>query len=270
MKSRILTLSLAVAALSLGVCVTAEAQEAHQWQFSLVLGNNNTFNQSTAAYLTPEYSASSKPGLGLGDDENKSEDPGYYLNLGELGNNSLVNMLGIQSRFFLTEHFSINALFAMDLANTPSKNYEEGLEADGYAVPASRYIEGRLSTNMMGQLGFNWHFKTSNEHIGLYTGVQLGGQFGFIRTTCPYTGDDSKDIFFPETNAGRIWTASGYVIGGMEYELLKGLILGFEVAPGSYHHSQVELHPKDVDPYIAKNQTFRFFANPQLKISFRF
>ncbi|MBQ2321865.1 MAG: hypothetical protein II375_04800 [Bacteroidales bacterium] len=270
MKSRILTLSLALMAAVAAPAISAEAQEAHQWQFSLVLGHNNTFNQNTAAYLTPEYSTSSQPGLGLGSGSQMSKDPGYYLNLGELGNNSLVNMLGIQTRFFLSEKLSLNALFAMDLANTPAKNYEEGYDGDGYAIPASRYIEGRLATNMIGQIGVNWHFKTSNEHIGLYTGLQVGGQFGRVRTTRPYTGDDDKDIFLPEKNAGQIWTLSGYLVGGVEYEFVKGFLLGFEVAPAAYHHSQVELHPEYSDDYIAKNQTFRFFANPQLKISFRF
>ena len=185
MKSRILTLSLALMAAVAAPAISAEAQEAHQWQFSLVLGHNNTFNQNTAAYLTPEYSTSSQPGLGLGSGSQMSKDPGYYLNLGELGNNSLVNMLGIQTRFFLSEKLSLNALFAMDLANTPAKNYEEGYDGDGYAIPASRYIEGRLATNMIGQIGVNWHFKTSNEHIGLYTGLQVGGQSGRVRTTVP-------------------------------------------------------------------------------------
>ncbi len=247
---------------------------AGQFQVSLVLGNNTMFNQNTSEYLLPTYdNTSSTPGTGIGsgDDESSSADPGVYLNLGELGSNSLLNMVGVQGRYFITSAIDVNLMFAMNIAATPKKDYIEGDESiSDMAIPASRYIEGRLKTSMMANVGSNWHFATKNDKLSLYAGVAFGGQFGKVETTRPYTGDNETVIYTPSSRAGRIWALSGSIVGGIEFIPTSGLVLGLEVAPAAYQYSQMEVYPKGYETYAASHHNIKFFATPNFKIGFRF
>lgn len=247
---------------------------AGQFQVSLVLGNNTMFNQNTSEYLLPKYdNTSSTPGTGIGsgDEQNSSADPGVYLNLGDLGSNSLLNMVGVQGRYFITSAIDVNLMFAMNIAATPKKDYIEGDESiSDMAIPASRYIEGRLKTSMMANVGSNWHFATKNDKLSLYAGIALGGQFGKVETTRPYTGDDETVIYTPSSRAGRIWALSGSIVGGIEFIPTSGLVLGLEVAPAAYQYSQMEVYPKGYETYVATHHNIKVFATPNFKIGFRF
>lgn len=264
-------------------------------QISLVLGSSNMFNQSTSAYLLPKYdNTSTSPGIGLGTSNSKqSEDPSYYLNLGSVGSSSLVNMAGIQARYYLSSNLDVNAMFAMNISATPKKDYEEGDATIPYMViPQQRYIEGRLSTNWMASIGANYHFNTSSERVTPYAGVALGGQMGRIQTTTPYTGyvgitegedfdydyddydqgyDGTQSVLYtPQSRAGQIYALQGSLILGVECVLVKGLVLGIEVAPCAYQHSVIEIMPKGFQTYRAVHDNVKIFASPNLKLGFRF
>ena len=90
------------------------APEKGNWQISVALGNSQQFADGME-YLLPKYwnGTGNAPGIGLGDDTgNKSEDPGMYLNLGSWNNNSLVNIIGLQGKYFLTDRWDVNLMFA--------------------------------------------------------------------------------------------------------------------------------------------------------------
>ncbi len=259
------------------IAAPATAQEqakdaAGQFQVSLVLGNNTMFNQNTSEYLLPEYyDGTTTPSIGIGGDDVTSSDPGLYLNLGDLGSNSLLNMVGVQGRYFITSNLDVNLMFAANIAATPKKDYIEGDNTiSDMAIPASRAIEGRLKTNMTATIGANWHFSTKSDKISLYAGIAVGGQFGKIVTTRPYTDNDEVAILTPSTRAGRIWALQGSLVGGVEFLPIPCLALGIEVAPAAYQYSQLEVYPKGYETYVAQHHDIKFFATPNLKIGFRF
>lgn len=49
-----------------------------------------------------------------------------YLNIGSLNNNSLVNIAGIEGKYFLSDNWDINFQFSMNISLTPKKDYVEG------------------------------------------------------------------------------------------------------------------------------------------------
>lgn len=184
------------------------APKKGQWQVSAVIGNNQMFNQNME-YLLPTYytysnwngsgNASFNNPVGLGDvyldSDNMSNDPGIYLNLGNLNSNSLVNLIGIQGKYFLTDRWDVNLMFSMNINATPSKDFIEG----DYTVPTMpiqdyKYVEGRIENAWTVAMGSNYYFNTKNERINLYVGGVLGWQMGRIATTSPYTGE----TFVPE------------------------------------------------------------------------
>lgn len=273
------------------------APKKGQWQVSAVIGNNQMFNQNME-YLLPTYwtqrnDFDNPVGLpGTSDLPNKSGDPGLYLNLGNLNSNSLVNLIGIQGKYFLTDNWDVNLMFSMNINATPAKDYIEG----DHTVPEMpiqdyKYLEGRINNAWNVAIGSNYYFNTRNERINLYAGGVLGWQMGRIETTTPYTGEtivdedlgedidpdlgedlneESVQLYTPNSRAGQIFGLRVGAVAGIEYSLAKGLVFGFEVQPVSYRYDHIQICPKGSAAYKVGHHSIGLFATPNLKIGFRF
>ena len=194
--------------LILSVCTVAPLMAQHhskvdasfapkkgQWQVSAVIGNNQMFDQNME-YLLPTYYSYYGNGVnfdnpvGLGYGSNQSSDPGIYLNLGSLNSNNLVNLIGIQGKYFLTDRWDVNLMFSMNINATPSKDFIEGDKSiPTMPIQDYKYVEGRIENAWTVAMGSNYYFNTKNERINLYVGGVLGWQMGRIATTSPYTGE---------------------------------------------------------------------------------
>ncbi len=203
--------------LLLSVCIVAPLAAQHhskvdasfapkkgQWQVSAVIGNSQMFDQDMN-YLLPIYYtggdnyANFNQPIGLpsynGDmsqtvTNNQSGDPGMFLNLGNLNSNNLVNLIGIQGKYFLTDRWDVNLMFSMNINATPSKDFIEGdHEVTELPIQDAKYLEGRIENAWTVAMGSNYYFNTKNERINLYVGGVLGWQMGRIATKSPYTGE---------------------------------------------------------------------------------
>ena len=244
-------------------------------------------------YLLPKYwnGTGNAPSIGLGDDTgNKSEDPGMYLNLGSWNNNSLVNIIGLQGKYFLTDRWDVNLMFSMNIGVTPKKDFIEGDNSvSDMQIPASKYVEGRVKNNWMVNIGSNYYFNTKNERINLYVGGLIGWQMGRIETMSPNTGetvsdgdaitddDDLNDaetlplqVYIPSTKTGQIFGLRAAAVAGIEYSLGKGLVFGFELQPVAYRYDMIQIYPKGVATYKVGHHNINLFAQPYLKLGFRF
>lgn len=270
------------------------APKKGQWQVSAVIGNNQMFDQDME-YLLPTYwngDVDATEGfnvpVGLPGTDFQSGDPGYYLNLGDLNSNTLMNLIGIQGKYFLTDRWDVNAMFSMNINATPSRDYIEGDHTvTELPIQDYKYIEGRIQNAWTVQLGSNYYFNTKNERINLYAGGVLGWQMGRIQTSYPYTGEtvidedmseetdedlnyESVQLYTPNSRAGQIFGLRVGAVAGIEYSIAKGLILGFEVQPISYRYDCIQICPKGSAVYQAGHHSIGFFATPNLKIGFRF
>lgn len=96
-----------------------------QWQVSVLLGSGKFFNENTS-YLLPKFSNDGGVvGLPNGGTDN-SGDLNRYLNIGSLNNNSLVNIAGIEGKYFVSDNWDVNFQFSMNVSLTPKKDYVEG------------------------------------------------------------------------------------------------------------------------------------------------
>ena len=133
--------------------------------------------------------------------ENQSSDPAIYLNLGSLNYNNLVNIAGLQGKYFLTDRIDLNLMFSMKINITPGKDYVEGDNTvPDMNIPAYKFIEARMTNNWMLALGSNYYFKTRNERVNPYLGGVAGFQMGRIETNQPYTGltvNDNTEVSDP-------------------------------------------------------------------------
>lgn len=276
------------------------APKKGQWQVSASFGSNPLFDQQLD-YLLPVYfqhyegnSFNFINPVGLGGDSYQSADPAAYLNLTNLGDNSM-NLIGLQAKYFLTDRLDINLSFGMNINLTPSKDYIEGnYDIAELPIQASKYMEGRLTNVWNVAVGSNYYFNTRNERINLYVGGIVGWQMGRIQAVLPYTGltvsnDDIADdlnkvgdkeladileddlaMYVPNSRAGQVMALKGAVNVGLEYALAEGLVFGFEIQPISYQYSILQVCPKAATTYTALHHHFGLLATPQLKLGFRF
>lgn len=176
-----------------------------QWQMSVVLGNGTFFDEDGIQRLLPTYNKTVTGDIGLGNGgENQSSDPAIYLNLGSLNYNNLVNIAGIQGKYFLTDRIDLNLMFSMNINITPGKDYIGGDKSvPDMNIPAYKFIEAKMTNNWMLALGSNYYFKTRNERINPYIGGVVGFQMGRIETNQPYTGitvPDRDEVDDPSGN----------------------------------------------------------------------
>lgn len=271
---RVLSVLIVLVAFSLS-SFAQQKQKAGDVQVSLVLGNISMFKQDLN-YVMPQYSnTNASVGIGLSGTNSQSNDPGLYLNFNDLGSSSLLNIAGVQGKYYISDNLDINLMFAMDLRSTPKKDYIEGdATIKDMVIQSSKYIEGRLSNNWMANIGSNYYFNTSSNRISFYAGVQGGFQMGRVQTMTPYTGanldEDDTALYIPSKKAGQVWCVTGSIIGGAECNLTQGLVLGLEFAPFTYQYSMLEVYPTGMNVYQANHHSFRFFASPNLKLGFRF
>ncbi len=250
----------------------------NKFQITLLLGNAGLFNQDLN-YVVPDYGASH---VGLPGSVTQSVDPGFYIDLNNLGEGSIVNMAGISFAYYIADGLDVNLSFGMDLRSTPKKNYVEDEDISGMTIQGSKWIEGRLKNNWVVSAGSNYHFIVSNEKVDLFGGIRAGYQHGQITVTTPYTDKDyaylvnddptaeDEVLYFPRSGAGQVHCITGSIIAGVNYSLTKGLLLGLEFEPYSYRYNLLQVIPKGGTVYQAVNYDHRFFASPMLKLGFRF
>ncbi len=250
-----------------------------EWQISLLFGNGTFFRQYDGMnYLLPTHGGQS---VGLPGEGNQSGDPGMYLNLGTIGENSVVNIAGIQVKYFLTERWSLNAMFSMNISLTPKKDFVSGdASVPEMPVPAYKYVEGRMNNSWMANVGSDYYFRTKNARINPYLGAVAGFQMARLETNTPYTGETVTDpgtgeeqpveLYRSSHRSGQIWGMEGSLVAGIEFSLMKGLVLGFEVRPVSYNYSRIQIKPSGMSPYEADHHNIRLFTLPNLKLGMRF
>ena len=256
------------------------APKKGQWQVSVLLGSGKFFNENTS-YLLPKFSNDGGVvGLPNGGKDN-SGDLNRYLNIGSLNNNSLVNIAGIEGKYFVSDNWDVNFQFSMNVSLTPKKDYVEGDNSvPDMIIPAQSYINAQMTNNWYVSVGSNYYSKTRNERIHPYLGGALGFQMARIETTEPYTGDTYKDsddseelpsqVYVSGSKAGQMYGFKVAAVAGIEYSIAKGFVFGFEMHPLAYRYDLIQICPKGFDKYNASHHNIKIFEMPVVKLGFRF
>ena len=257
------------------------APQKGQWQVSLALGHNGFYNENTSYYLLPRYS-NTQGSIGLPNGSGvTSGDLNPYLNINGFNNNSIINIAGIQVKYFVSDCWDINLSFGMNIDITPGKDYVEGdYEVSDMIIPEQKYINAQTKNNWYVTVGTDRYFKTSNPRIHPYVGAAVGFQMARIETMEPYTGKTYDDpdigeegemqIYVAGGKAGQIYGLKAAAVAGVEYSLMKGLVLGLELQPLAYRYDIIQIAPQGFDKYNVGHHNIKIFDMPVLKLGFRF
>ncbi len=251
------------------------APKKGNFQASLLLGNGLYFpGENSLNTLLPANNATQ---VGIGQaGQNESENPAIYLNIGELNNNSITNMAGIEAKYFVTDKIDINLGFSMNMSLTPKRDFIEGdLTVADMPIPDYMYINAEMSNKWFASVGSNYYFTTKNNRIFPYLGIRAGYQMGWLGINRPYTGindvnGDPIEIYTDSYRAGQMIGISSSIIGGLEYNISEGLNIGFELAPFNYNFGSIQFQPTGMQPYVADSHQFKLFMTPVFKLGVRF
>lgn len=281
------------------------APKKGQWEFSMMLGKSKTFYNENTTFLLPNMGLTNSS-IGLpngGVPGQNSVGSGFlnsYLNINGFNDNSLVNILGVQGKFFWQDCWSVSLSGGMSIGVTPSKNYIEPtvLDQDKYGnilneLPASKYVNATATNNWFVNVGTERYFKTGNKRIFPYVGVNFGFQMARIETNEPYTGNMinidnmtqtsagalgnvsdgtlvDQQVYLPAGKIGQMFALRGAALAGVEYNLMPGMFLALEFNPLSYRYDVIQIAPQGFGIYSLNHHNIKIFEMPTMRIGFRF
>lgn len=218
------------------------APRAGQWEFDLVLGQNQFFGNEGNLNMTLLPNSYGKP-IGSTIGESDADDQDFLItdltqtiNIGFLNTNNLANMIGVQARYFITNRLDINFMGSYNVNIQPDKNYLEGTVwglteaapvpaalspyAVGGIVPSTSYTVGDIfaqksilasvQNSAIAQLGMNYYFTTPNERINPYIGIY--GQAKWARVNSYYPAYTGQVVAVPVLDAGNLTASENFQI----------------------------------------------------------
>ena len=279
-------------------CAETFGPKKGQWQVNLVLGNYGGFyNENTSYYLVPSYSNTNGT-IGLPNGSSDTSGDLHYLNIEGMNYHSLVDLGGIQIKYFFSDCWDVNVTMGLNYNATPKKDFVDGdyESVPDMIIPAQDYINAQVTNNWFVTFGTDRYFVTPNPRIQPYLGAAVGFQMARISVSEPYTGkvyqdnmagDDDNDlvnseygdaeaeglpehVYLANGKVGQVFGIKAAAVAGVEYSLMKGLILGVEFQPLSYRYDVIQICPRGFDKYNCDHHNFKVFDTPMVKVGFRF
>ena len=145
------------------------APQKGQWQVSMVFGHNGFYNKNASYNLLPYYTTTGGSiGLPNGGTD-MSGNLAQYLNINGFDNNSVVNIAGLQVKYFVSDCWDINLSFGMNIDITPGKDYVEGDNSvPDMVIPSQDYINAQTTNNWYVTVGTD-RYCTSRRRTRAYT-----------------------------------------------------------------------------------------------------
>lgn len=200
----------------------------------------------------------------------------FYLTLSDPNANSIANMIGVEFKYFVTDNISVSLSGAGYVNNTPWRETVDPIVVNGVTVlPKYVNIDAQLKTRVVANLGAQYYFNVGNNRIHPYAGILGTFQYASISAQSTYSGIEPFELEEDRRDAGM---RTGQIIGwapavsaGIEYSVLPGLTIGFEIKPVSMYYSGIQLFAQPgLDAMTGENIDWTFFSQPQFKIGFRF
>ena len=187
--------------------------------------------------------------------------------------NSLVNMLGVEGKYYLSDNFALRLSGMGLISNTPAQQEVPGVPNPDYnassglpvmTIPNYADVPSSSRYQFVANLGADYYFSVGNDRIYPYTGAQLNGTYS-----------QRKDFTLLEDDLGErvseTYGLGGSFVTGVDYYVAKGFFLGLEIKAFSYMYSVNRIFPQPgMEAGDAGNHFIGIFSNPTLKIGFTF
>jgi len=246
----------------------AYAPQAGNHQVSLLLGKGMFY--SNVSYMLIRKNTSYLSDFDV---------PGT-LTMSDPNENAIGNMIGVEYKYFLTDQIALSFSGAGFVNNTPWREAVDAVQAPGLdgvtletVLPAYQTIDAQLRTRAVGNLGGQYYFKVKNDRIHPYAGAQFTLQYAAISAQSTYSGEANvaEDARDKGVRRGETYGLAPAITAGIEYSILPGLNVGFEIKAFQYYYSAVKLFAQPgLSAMTAENRDLSFLAQPIFKIGLRF
>jgi hypothetical protein len=197
-----------------------------------------------------------------------------------ISENSAINMLGIEAKYFLTDKW------ALRLSGTGNISVAKGYEgvpgvsdANGVStlVPFYSQVPSLSNHEVIAGIGLDRYFSTKNKHVFWYLAPVINFHYNRL------TGENSTDYlpiteapYFRIVDPGTIRYAEGLGAGlsgniGIDYFTSSGIVFGFEVQGANYTYIRnTQLPMQGLSTLKSDSHNIAFLAYPTLRIGFKF
>ncbi|MDR3189139.1 MAG: hypothetical protein LBT94_08175 [Prevotellaceae bacterium] len=208
-----------------------------------------------------------------------------YLTLSDPNGSSLVNMAGVELKYFISDRLSLSLSGAGYINNTPWREAVDGTTAEVTTpnggtqsvtvIPKYVSIDAQLKTRVVASVGGQYYFAVGNERIHPYAGALGTFQLASLSAQSTYAGIDVSSLEADKRDAGvrtgQLFGWAAAAVAGVEYSLLPGLTVGFEIKPISYYYTGLLLVAQPgLEAMTGENQDYVIFGQPLFKVGFRF
>jgi len=228
---------------------------------SLVLGNSSTYSNNGWLQLPAANQGSYtivSPSL--------SQNPTQ---------NSLVNMIGIEGKYFLTNTLALrlNGSTVFDATpgyeGTPAVDLTNG-DVTTTILPGYSDVPARANTEVIINAGIDKYFATKNAHLFWYAGPVLNFHYG-RKTGFGVSGADATVVPSSDTRYAEAYGLGISGVAGAEYYTTSGIVFGFEMRGISYMYTVNSILPVEgLKTLRSDNHNISFLSLPTIKIGFRF
>lgn len=251
------------------------APKAGDFTFSMLYGRSNIMNQGLTVPTAPGSNSNWSVG-------NNSP----YANQISLTDNSFVNMIGVETRYYVSDRIATTLSGAVRMDYTPGQVNIPGVISPGSPnaswIPALASIPEQNSTLLNVNIGAQYLFNTKVSRVFPYLGLTVPFYYAqqsqydpAINDVALTTGGNNAAtsglVVDLGTRTGEIFGFGVQIAGGIDYYLMDGFYFGFEIRPASwvYAYSASKAGP-GLELQQSNTNTFSFFTQPFMKLGFKF
>jgi len=185
--------------------------------------------------------------------------------------NSLVNMVGAEGKWFFSDTWAVRLNGAALLSSSPSYEGTPGVPGSSVltTIPTYNDVPARENTEVIVNAGVDKYFATKNQHLFWYVAPVLN--FHYARKT-GYEVSGVNPTYDPGTSRyAEAWGLGLSGMSGVEYYTTSGIFFGFELQAFGYMYTMNSLLPQEgLKTLSADNHHFSFLSSPTVKIGFKF
>jgi hypothetical protein len=231
----------------------------------------------TAIPIFSQYSAGIlKVGLGMGnspyvsllnlDPPDQSNSSHSLYPTWESGTNgSLVNMIGMELKYFIADGFACKLMGGGQFSTTPGQVEIEGVQNGPFDpqkdIPSFAEIAEQKYYQYLVQVGADFYIQKSNAAI--YGGLEAGIRYGGRSTTSINENSAGSSIY-------QVFGHQYAIVFGAEYGMDQSFFAGVEIRPVSLSYLVSKIEPIPGVSMSGDNLTWGFFVYPMLRFGINF
>lgn len=179
--------------------------------------------------------------------------------------NSLVNMIGMEFKYFLSDGLAVKFIGGGQTSYTPAQNSIPGVMDGAYdpanSIPEFAEVKEETVNQYLFQVGADKYFIKNN--VALYGGGVLGFRYGSAQSSSISENASGSSI-------SEVYGYYGALNCGAEYGTAEGLFVGLEIQPVSLSYNVGTIEPVPGASQTSTNTTFGFFVYPMLRVGVNF